>query len=155
MSETDTLFSQGKLQHFQGTSRTIDGVNRTIHVTTGRMSNSALKAISGQEELPIISSNTKLAHMIVLSAHTIGGHKMASNTLARTRPIAYIHRSDSINTFTPNHLLMRRKLSPITPTAGGTFTLGFSLHQRDLYKIFWSRWRSEVLKNLYSRFKME
>ena len=122
------------------------------------MSNSALKTISGQEELPITSSNTKLAHIIVLSAHTIENHNVASDTLARTRLIAYIHKPDSLNTLTPNHLLMGRKFSPIapiTPTAGGTFTLGFSLHQRDLYKTFWSRWRSEVLKNLYSRFKME
>ena len=44
MGETDILFSQGGLKHFQGYSRTIDGVNKTIHVTSGRMSNTALKA---------------------------------------------------------------------------------------------------------------
>ena len=96
MGETDSLFSQGKLKHFQGSSRTIDGVNRTIHVISGRMSNSALKALSGQEELPIVSSTTKLAHMIVLSAHKSGGHKMASDTLARTRLIAYIYKPGNL-----------------------------------------------------------
>ena len=49
MGETDSLFSQGKLKHFQGSSRTIDCVNRTIYVTSGRMSHTALKAVSGQE----------------------------------------------------------------------------------------------------------
>ena len=105
MSETEALFSQHKLQHFQDISRTIDP-----------------------------------------STYTISNHKMVTNKLARTRPTTYIHRSDSIITFTPNHLLMRRKLSPITPTAGGSFTLELILHQRDLYMIVWSRRRSEILK---------
>ena len=60
--------------------------------TPGRLSSSALIAISGQEELPIISSSSELACLIVLSAHKQGGHKMASDTIARTRLIAYIHR---------------------------------------------------------------
>merc|ERR1712112_413313 len=38
MGETDLLFSQGELKNFEHTSRTIDGINRTIHVTTGRLS---------------------------------------------------------------------------------------------------------------------
>ena len=92
MPETDLLFSQGKLKNFEGSSRTIEGVNRSIHVTTGRLSSSALIAISGQEELPIISSSSELACLIVLSANKQGGHKMASDTKARTRLIAYIHR---------------------------------------------------------------
>ena len=69
MPETDLLFSQGKLKNFEGSSRTIEGVNRSIHVTTGRLSSSALIAVSGQEELPIISSSSELARLIVLSAH--------------------------------------------------------------------------------------
>ena len=92
MSETDLLFSQGKLRNFEGSSRTIEGINRWIHVTTGRLSSSALISVSGQEELSIISSSSDLARLIVLSAHKQGGHKMASDTIARTRLIAYIHR---------------------------------------------------------------
>ena len=75
MPETDLLFSQGKLKNFEGSSRTIEGVNRSIHVTTGRLSSSALIAISGQEELPIISSSSELARLIVLSAHKQGSHE--------------------------------------------------------------------------------
>ena len=75
MPKTDLLFSQGKLKSFEGSSRTIEGVNRSIHVTKGRLSNSALIAVSGQEELPIISSDSELARLIVLSAHKQGGHK--------------------------------------------------------------------------------
>ena len=56
-------------------SVTIKGVNRSIHVTKGRLSNSTLIAVSGQEELPIISSDSELARLIVLSAHKQGGHK--------------------------------------------------------------------------------
>ena len=75
MSETDLLFSQGKLRNFEGSSRTIEGVNRSIHVTTGRLSNSALIAVSGQEELPIISSSSELAGLVVLSFQKQGNLK--------------------------------------------------------------------------------
>lgn len=70
--------------------QTIEGVNRSIYVTTGRMSQTALKAVSGQVELAIISNFCSLAYMIVLSTHKMGGQKMASDTLARTSQIAYI-----------------------------------------------------------------
>merc|ERR1712089_52606 len=53
MGETDLLFSQGELKNFEGTSRTIEGINRTIHVIIVRLSSSAPITISGQEELPI------------------------------------------------------------------------------------------------------
>ena len=91
MPKTDLLFSQGKLKSFEGSSRTIEGVNRSIHVTKGRLSNSTLIAVSGQEELPIISSDSELARLIVLSVHKQGGHKIASDTIARIRLIAYIN----------------------------------------------------------------
>ena len=48
MPKIDLLFSQGKLKSFEGSSRTVEGVNRSIHVTKGRLSNSALIAVSGQ-----------------------------------------------------------------------------------------------------------
>ena len=75
MPKIDLLFSQGKLKSFEGSSRTVEGVNRSIHVTKGRLSNSTLIAVSGQEELPIISSDSELACLIVLSAHKPRGHK--------------------------------------------------------------------------------
>ena len=75
MSETDLLFPQGKFRNFEGSSRSIEGVNRSIHVTKGRLSNSTLIAVSGQEELLIISSDSELARLIVLSAHKQGSHK--------------------------------------------------------------------------------
>ena len=96
MSETDLLFSQGKLRNFEGSSRTIEGINRLIHVTTGRLSRSALIAVLGQEELPTISSSSDLARLIVLSAHKQGGHKIASDTIARTWLIAYINRPGNL-----------------------------------------------------------
>ena len=103
-------------------------------------------------ETEALFSQNKLQHLqdisrtIDPSIYTISNYKVVTNKLASTRPTTYIHRSDSIITFTPSHLLMRRKLSPITPIAGASFTLEFSLHQRDLYKIVWSRRRSEILK---------
>merc|ERR1712030_195280 len=90
MEEVDQLFSDGKLDNLQGSSRTIEGVNRSIHVTTGRMSKTALEAVSGHQELPIISSSSRLAELIVQSSHKSGGHKMFAATLARTRHVAYI-----------------------------------------------------------------
>ena len=75
MLKIDLSLSQGKLKSFEGSSRTVEGVTRSIHVTKGRLSNSALIAVSGQEELPIISSDSELARLIVLSAHKQGGNK--------------------------------------------------------------------------------
>ena len=49
MGETDLLFSQGELKNFEDTSRTIEGINRTIHITTGTLSGAAVSAISGQK----------------------------------------------------------------------------------------------------------
>ena len=60
MGETDLLFFQGKLKNFEGTLKTIEGLNRAIHVTTGRLSNSAVAAVSGQKELPILFTSSKL-----------------------------------------------------------------------------------------------
>ena len=68
----------------------MEGVNTSIHVTKGRLSNSTLITVSGQEELPIISSDSELVCLIVLSVHKQGGHKIASDTIARIRLIAYI-----------------------------------------------------------------
>ena len=56
MNERDLLLSSGILNHLQGPSRTIEEVDRIIHVTTGIFSSSALKAASAQEEIPIIDS---------------------------------------------------------------------------------------------------
>merc|ERR1712041_5155 len=73
MGETDLLFSQGELKNFEGTSRTIEGINRTIHVTTGRLSGAVVAAISGQKELPILAASSELAKLIVMTAHRIVG----------------------------------------------------------------------------------
>ena len=91
MPKIDLLFSRGKLKSFEGSSRTIEGVNRSIHVTKGRLSNSALIAVSGQKELPIISFGSELARLIVLFALKQGGHKIASDTITMIRLIAYIN----------------------------------------------------------------
>ena len=42
MPKIDLLFFQGKLKSFEGSSRTVEGVTRLIHVTKGILSNSAL-----------------------------------------------------------------------------------------------------------------
>ena len=96
MPKIDLLFSQGKLKIFEGSSRAIEGVTRSIHVTKGRLSNSTLIAVSGQEELPIISSDSELARRVVSSAHEQGGQKIASDTIAKIRLIAYVNRTEKI-----------------------------------------------------------
>ena len=55
IDDTDELFSQGNLKNFKGSTSTIEGVNRSIHVTTGRFSNTALQAVSCQKKIPIFS----------------------------------------------------------------------------------------------------
>ena len=42
MPKIDLLFFQGKLKSFEGSSRTVEGVTRSIHVTKGILSDSAL-----------------------------------------------------------------------------------------------------------------
>ena len=67
------------------------------------------------------------------------------------RPLGIVQ--DNLQPLTPNHLLMGRNFSPIapiTPAAGDTSALGLSLHQKDLYKLWWSRWRAEVLPKLFT-----
>ena len=60
------------------------------------MSSSALIAISGQMKLPIISSSSELAPLIGLFAHKQGGHKIASDTIAKIRLIAYVNRAGKL-----------------------------------------------------------
>ena len=96
MPKIDLLFSQGKLKSFEGYSRTIEGVNRSIQVTKGRLSNSALIAVSGQKELPIISFDSELARLIVLFALKQGGHKIASDTIVIIRLIIYFNKAKKL-----------------------------------------------------------
>ena len=96
MPKTDLLFFQGKLKSFGGFSRAIEGVNGSTHVTKRRLSNSALITVLGQEELPIISSDSELARLIVLFALKQGGHKIASDTIAKIRLIAYVNRAEKL-----------------------------------------------------------
>ena len=96
MDETDHQFSQGNLKYFEGSTRTIKWVIRSIHITTGRLSKTALKAVSGQEEIPIISKTSRLAEIIALSAHKTGGHKTYNDTLSRSRQIAYMYKPGNL-----------------------------------------------------------
>ena len=41
-------------------------------------------------------------------------------------------------------------IAPITPASGDTSVLGLSLHQKDLYELWWSRWRNEVLPKIFT-----
>ena len=88
--ENDNLFSQGSLKNVEGCTRTIEGVDRSIHLTTGRFSKTSLKVVSDQEEIPKISNSCRLVEMTLFSAYTIGGNKSYNNTLAIFRPKAYI-----------------------------------------------------------------
>ena len=97
MPKTDLLFFQGKLKNFEGFSRAIEDVNGSTHVTKRRLSNSDLITVLGQEELPIISSDSELARRVVSSAHEQGGQKIASDTIAKIRLIAYVNRTEKID----------------------------------------------------------
>ena len=93
MGLTDQLFSDGQLDNIS--ARTVAGLNRTLHVTQGRLSTTALAAVTGQEELPVISAHSPLAELIVRGAH-MGehgtNHKGDRDCLARTREVAYLHK---------------------------------------------------------------
>ena len=74
----------------EGSTRTIEGVNRDIHVKTEGFLKIALKAISGQEKIPIIYNIFRWAEIIVLSAYKIEDNKTYNDTLDRSRQIACI-----------------------------------------------------------------
>ena len=54
-------------------------------------SKAPLKAVSEQEEIPIISSPCRLAEMIVLFAHKTGGQQSYNDTIARSIYIVFIY----------------------------------------------------------------
>ena len=95
MDLTDQLFSEGKLTHLEGSSRTVEGVNRIVHFTQGRFSRTALAAVTGQQELPIISAKCKLAQLIARGAHkgeSGTNHREIQDCIARTREVAFIFK---------------------------------------------------------------
>ena len=75
MGFTDSLLSEGKLKSLEDSTETEEGINRTLHVTQGRFSKTAIESIFGKKELPIVS-----ARLIVEGAHQIGGHKEFKST---------------------------------------------------------------------------
>ena len=44
-----------------------------------------MKAVSGQEKLPIIGSTTRLAHLIVIYAYKFSEHNKFADALARAK----------------------------------------------------------------------
>ena len=91
MEETDILLSKGQLLNLD--IQTKEGINRTLHVTTGRFGKEGVKALYDKEALPVISASSKVAQLILRDCHQGSNnlnHRKAEDALARSRRFAYI-----------------------------------------------------------------
>ena len=68
MKETDQLISQGCLTGYDVTTK--DGINRSVHYTTGRFGKESLMKLYGISELPILHNSSRLALLIMREAHS-------------------------------------------------------------------------------------
>ena len=68
MKETDQLISQGCLTGYDVITK--DGINRTVHYTTGRFGKESLMKLYGIAELPILHNTSRLALLIMREAHS-------------------------------------------------------------------------------------
>ena len=68
MKETDQLISQGHLTGYDVTTK--DGINRSVHYTTGRFGKESLMKLYGISKLPILHNSSRLALLIMREAHS-------------------------------------------------------------------------------------
>ena len=86
MKEMDQLISQGRLRRYDIITR--DGINRTIHYTTGRFGRESLMKLYGIAKLPILHNTSRLALLIMREAHS-----RADSTSHRRSPADIIGRA--------------------------------------------------------------
>ena len=86
MKETDQLISQGRLTGYDVTTK--DGINRSVHYTTGRFGKESLMKLYGISELPILHNSSRLALLIIREAHS-----KADSTSHRKSPSGIIGRA--------------------------------------------------------------
>ena len=86
MKETDELISQGRLRGYDVITR--DGINRSIHYTTGRFGRESLIKLYHISELLILHNTSILALLIMREAHS-----GADSTSHRRSPADIIGRS--------------------------------------------------------------
>ena len=118
MVETDILISQGRLDGLS--IETIEGINRSIHYTTGRFGSSTTEKLYGVERLPVIHNSTRLALLILREAHAgddNSSHRMSpSDIIGRGRKFAYIYKPYNLATVVvqtcPRCILERSKSKP-------------------------------------------
>ena len=100
MGETDILISQGRLDGLS--IETIEGINQSIHYTTGRFGSSTTEKLYGVERLPVIHNSTRLALLILREAHAgddNSSHRMSpSDIIGRGRKYAYIYKPYNLAT---------------------------------------------------------
>ena len=68
MKETDQLISQGCLTGYDVTTK--DGINRSVHYTTGRFGKESLMKLYGIAELPVLHNTMRLALLKMREAHS-------------------------------------------------------------------------------------
>ena len=98
MKETDELITQGRLNGYD--IQTKEGINRSIHYTTGRFGKETLMKLYGIPELPVLHASTKLALLIMREAHSgadsLNHRRSPSDIIGRARQYALIYKPYSL-----------------------------------------------------------
>ena len=94
MEETDLLISQGRLEGFS--IETIDGINRSVHYTTGRFGSNTTKKLYGVDRLPVLHNTSRLALLILREAHAgaedTNHRRSPSDIIGRGRTFGYVYK---------------------------------------------------------------
>ena len=85
---------QGRLTGYD--VKTKDGINRSVHYTTGRFGKESLMKLYGIAELPILNNTSRLALLIMREAHSgadsTSHRKSPSDIIGRARQFALVYK---------------------------------------------------------------
>ena len=94
MKKTDQLVSQSCLTGYD--VKTKDGINRSVHYTTGRFGKESLMKLYGITELPVLYNASRLALLIMREAHSgadsTSHRKSPSDITGRARQFALVNK---------------------------------------------------------------
>ena len=115
----DQLITQGRLGGYA--IETKDGINHSVHYTTGRFGRSTIRKLYGTDELPVLHNTSRLALLIMREAHAGADETnlswSPSDIIGRARMFALIYKlyklALSVSESFPHCVLDRAKQRPV------------------------------------------
>ena len=90
----DQLITQGRLGGYA--IETKDGINHSVHYTTGRFGRSTIRKLYGTDELPVLHNTSRLALLIMREAHAgadgTSHRRSLSDIIRRGRMFALVYK---------------------------------------------------------------